>query len=428
MFDIGERSPSLLSTEEQISVLNRLDEQYKTLNTEYAALAEQAAIKEFVSEKETFNELAGFMLERQTDVAQTLQKVLVNQPAPVVPKVPARQSAPIAKKVLANQRVPAAPSEGAAVVEGGVQSISPRRQKKINTESGDYLVGEVRDHNENIVDIKDSQSTVLAEYKYDSTRKVWVKTEEPEVDDLVELDAALPETRGVINTGGSFNKLKGHYEKLDEEIKRLIGEEAMRRNTALYMENHGASPKAVEDVLLAQCQVLDNRAEKMVKIKERFERMTHDDAGDFLEKANAGINSLRSLSTDLRNLGKEIRLRMIYRNIIDNPDDVSLRYLKEVEPFKIQITPAERRKKIARDWINEYTITISFDNGERKNVYAHFHYKNPGDLDASYTAAHYKNEQERLLGKNWEQQEGNVLRVYRASVSKEGAEKLFSIG
>lgn len=287
------------------------------------------------------------------------------------------------------------------------------------------------------MEIKDDQGKLLAEYKYASDRKIWInaRPKSEEVDALTQeintLFDASADAASLL-TPQSLDKLERHFAKLTAELPSLRDAQAERLSTVRYMKNKPVFPKAAEDYVIPQIEILNKRAVNMEKERDRFNRVQENhsdptirnDARTKAEAAGRYAVELRQMSEELRVAGRETRKHLIYQQ---EPTDVSFRYLAQDPPpgFRIKAMP---RKKIGDDYIDAYTIKLGSYMGTEEVWHAHFHYKNNDDLPDQYTAAHLKNHAEHLRGKLWEREQealGKYTRVYRARIESETAQHWF---
>ncbi|MHC8397749.1 dermonecrotic toxin domain-containing protein [Pseudomonas sp. LB3P93] len=178
-----------------------------------------------------------------------------------------------------------------------------------------------------------------------------------------------------------------------------------------------------------------------VEIEEMFHQQAHrlQEAARAIDEALTASNSteggpgsavtltkqLNDGATKLYNQGRVTRISMTK---LQPPTAERVRWLQSEGQVDIVKSPGRRLlKNRKRDYLEEYEIR---DRSTKKVLwYAHFHYSEPASPAQTFTAAHLKTVQQRLLGGASESRNANddlqAISIYRSEISLQLATTLF---
>ncbi|MNP21830.1 hypothetical protein D3C76_1144650 [compost metagenome] len=147
--------------------------------------------------------------------------------------------------------------------------------------------------------------------------------------------------------------------------------------------------------------------------------LTEDDK----TSANALRSQLESAATALYAKGRTTRIDMIKQQL---PKAARVEWLHSVGEVEMSKTAPRRRLQGHRDYLDEYEV---HERGTGKLLwYAHFHYANATAPVASFTAAHMKTIEQRLLGGAFDLRDSSnkqLIAIYRSEISPALANSLF---
>ncbi len=178
-----------------------------------------------------------------------------------------------------------------------------------------------------------------------------------------------------------------------------------------------------------------------VEIEEMFHQQAHrlQDAASAIDTALIATNStdggpgsavivakqLNDEATRLYSLGRVTRISMTK---LQPPTAERVLWLQSEGQVDIVKNPGRRLlKSRKRDYLEEYEIR---DHSSQSVLwYAHFHYAQPASPAQTFTAAHLKTVQQRLLGGATEARHANedlqAISIYRSEISAQLATTLF---
>ncbi|MBF6040688.1 DUF4200 domain-containing protein [Pseudomonas sp. P154a] len=178
-----------------------------------------------------------------------------------------------------------------------------------------------------------------------------------------------------------------------------------------------------------------------VEIEEMFHQQAHrlQDAASAIEDALTASNSTEGGSGSAVTLAKQLndgatrlysqgRLTRISMTKLQPPTAERVRWLQSEGQVDIVKTPGRRLlKSRKRDYLEEYEVR---DHSNQSVLwYAHFHYSEPASPAHTFTAAHLKTVQQRLLGGATEARNANddllAISIYRSEISPQLATTLF---
>jgi hypothetical protein len=137
------------------------------------------------------------------------------------------------------------------------------------------------------------------------------------------------------------------------------------------------------------------------------------------------VKQLNDAATKLYNQGRVTRISMTK---LQPPTAERVRWLQSEGQVDIVKNPGRRLlKSRKRDYLEEYEVR---DHSNQSVLwYAHFHYAEPASPAQTFTAAHLKTVQQRLLGGASESRHANddlqAISSYRSEISPQLATSLF---
>ncbi|RON21817.1 hypothetical protein BK660_09560 [Pseudomonas brassicacearum] len=178
-----------------------------------------------------------------------------------------------------------------------------------------------------------------------------------------------------------------------------------------------------------------------VEIEEMFHQQAHrlQDAASAIDDALTANNSTEGGPGSAVTLAKQLndgatrlynqgRLTRISMTKLQPPTAERVRWLQSEGQVDIVKTPGRRLlKSRKRDFLEEYEVR---DHSNQSVLwYAHFHYSEPASPAHTFTAAHLKTVQQRLLGGATESRSANddlqAISIYRSEISPQLATSLF---
>jgi hypothetical protein len=145
---------------------------------------------------------------------------------------------------------------------------------------------------------------------------------------------------------------------------------------------------------------------------------------DHTNTARPVLTQLAEQTTQLYAAGHRLRLEMTKRQ---PPTAARVEWLhSKGEVDIVRVTDRRRLKGPRRDYLQEYEVREA--KTARVLWYAHFHYAQLDDGVVSFTAAHLKTREQRLLGRfdiGASTSDQEAIRIYRSEISPQLARSLF---
>lgn len=280
-------------------------------------------------------------------------------------------------------------------------SVPPTR-KIIKTRYKGTLVGEPRKG-------ANGQDTDLVDVKAPLTGKVIATFHEKNPGEWLERVTPKP----------PVPKVKPSLSKSTEAGQALLdGLAAFKRRTEDLVSGAQRIPAEIQDTYNLHAARL---RETMDAIDQALtaSNLTEDDK----TSANALRSQLESAATALYAKGRTTRIDMIKQQL---PKAARVEWLHSVGEVEMSKTAPRRRLKGHRDYLDEYEV---HERGTGKLLwYAHFHYANATAPVASFTAAHMKTIEQRLLGGSFDLRDSSnkqLIAIYRSEISPALANSLF---
>ncbi|EJM20835.1 hypothetical protein PMI21_00766 [Pseudomonas sp. GM18] len=200
----------------------------------------------------------------------------------------------------------------------------------------------------------------------------------------------------------------------------LGGLEGFIRRTDAHSKGARRIPVEIEEMFHQQAHRFQNAA-KAIDEALISSNATDDGPGSAVTLAK----QLNEGATRLNSKGRATRISMTK---LQPPTAERVRWLRSEGQVDIVKNPGRRLlKSRKRDYLEEYEIR---DHGTRKVLwYAHFHYSEPASPAQTFTAAHLKTVEQRLLGGAFDARHANddlqAISIYRSEISPQLATTLF---
>lgn len=202
-------------------------------------------------------------------------------------------------------------------------------------------------------------------------------------------------------------------QQLTEAQRRLDNLDSYRARVLGHYKRRNMLPADLEDMLLLEAGELRSRASRI-----ESKAATH-----------ALIEQLRSRATGLVEESRRVRIEQSLS--FPRPNEGMLDYLIEQRAVDIvrisEILELPRRPNLRNDFLMEYEIRDITGDTPRKLWYAHFHYESANATFERFTTAHLKTAEQRLLGLQWQQAQGNeAVPIWRGKLGLPMARKHFA--
>ncbi|WP_044901745.1 hypothetical protein [Pseudomonas sp. CFII64] len=190
--------------------------------------------------------------------------------------------------------------------------------------------------------------------------------------------------------------------------------------TARQQSTRAYEPEDIEDILMFKAQKLTALAEQLTQ--------SASDArtpAPITPQLTQTASDLRAAAARLTSEGRNLRVAMIKRQ---PPTAARVSYLHRQN--EVNIARVDGRKNMSGskrdDFIQEYSLR---DRDNQLLWWAHFHYGSEDADPQSYTGAHLKLPDQRLLSYKAlvraAKDNREVVNIYRSTISKEVAQRLF---
>lgn len=284
------------------------------------------------------------------------------------------------------------------------QVAAPPRKKIIKTRYKGIVVGEVRKNapvDEILVDVTEPMTGKIIATFHEKTPGVWLERTTGKPVPAIEPKPGL----GARITFG---------QTLLDDLETFI------QRTRAHAKRPNRIPVEIEDMFQQQAGKLKRAVDGIEEaLSTGSTTDTHSDSAKTLKK------QLTEAVTRLYSEAHMARVEMIK---LQPPTAARIEWLRSKNVVDIvRNSERKRLKGPGKDYLQEYEI---LDRKTRKPLwYAHFHYSGPTAPVDSYTAAHLKTRDQRLLkGRfDWRATTSNheLIAVYRSEISPQQAKELF---
>lgn len=279
---------------------------------------------------------------------------------------------------------------------------TPQR-KIIKTRFQGVVVGEPRESDSSLVDVKAPMTGKIIATFHEKTPGVWVEREAPVVH---------PPTPRKVDLDTSVNAGQSLLEEEAATTRRILG----------HSRKAGRLPVEIEDMFSQYATRLVHAASEVETALTQL-NLTGIDRPLVATLSK----NLADASTRLFELGKNTRISMIKQQ---PPTATRLEWLHNDGQVAIKQVGARRRLKgPGKDYLDEYEIRDTQDNAVL--WYAHFHYPSPEAAVEAFSAAHLKTRDQQKLGGAFERKgasDRDQIAIYRSEISPVLARSLFFRG
>ena len=294
----------------------------------------------------------------------------------------------------------------------GLPKFARSGARVIKTRSQRTLLGSVREgaaeFDGEVVDVTDALTSKVIQSWHQHADGAWVEVVE-----------ARPELAEAVAAKGPAISM-ALLTELQEQADVLLGRVEPSVRNAWRQSGRANEPADMEDILLQKAEKLTELATRM----RPYSTAAHVPASVASQVA-AQLQQLATAADRLRAQGREIRIAMIKAQ---PPTAGRISYLHQQGEVNIASFDGRKNMSGARrdDFVQEFAIR---DTDNRVLWWAHFHYSSQDALAEAYQAAHLKLPSQRFLGYKAliraARAGGEVVSIYRSSIGKEIAQKLF---
>lgn len=298
--------------------------------------------------------------------------------------------------------------ESAAVAIARVPRIPQPGKRIVRTRDHRAFVGRLResDSPEPVVDVRNPVTDEVITSWHQHADGNWVE--------IVTVSPAgpTPAPKPVLPVPG---ELKKQAQMLLDGIEVSIAK-ARQQSTRAY------EPEDIEDILVF-------KAQKLTAVAEQLTQSASDarTPAPVTAQLTQAANDLRAAVARLTSEGRNLRVAMTK---MQPPTAARVSYLHRQN--EVNIARVDRRKNMSGskrdDFIQEYSLR---DRDNQLLWWAHFHYGSEDADPQSFTAAHLKLPDQRSLGYKAlvraAKDNREVVNIYRSTISKEVAQRLFLV-
>ncbi len=283
---------------------------------------------------------------------------------------------------------------------GPSRSPTTPQRKVIKTRYKGVIVGEPREADSHLVDIKAPLTGKVIATFHEKTPGVWLEHEP---------SASRPPKPESIDLDTSLNSAQDLLDAEPAESRRILN----------HSRKAGCIPVEIEEMFHQYAMRLEMAADQIEEALTQRNLIESDrPSAVILRKA------LADHATRLFALGTDTRINMTKQQ---PPTAARLEWLHHEGQVAIRKTVTRRRLKgPGKDYLDEYEIRGTKDNAVL--WYAHFHYPSPQAADEAFGAAHLKTREQQKLGGAVERKDVSArdqIAIYRSEISPALAGSLF---
>ena len=282
---------------------------------------------------------------------------------------------------------------------GSSKPIKPKQQKIIKTRFHGTLVGEVRESDSTLVDIKAAMTDRVIATFHEKAPDVWVERVKP---------GAMPQPPSTVGLDVSLNSAQTLLDEASAETRKLLG----------HSKQSWRIPGEVETMFTQYAERLELAGRN---IEEALTRLNLTES----DRPSAATTNRRLTETaqQFYQLGRDTRINMIKQQ---PPRASRLEWMYNQGLLSSKKTGPRRRLKGPRkDYMDEYEIR---DRRTQAVLwYAHLHYDSPKSALEESTARHLKTPEQRKLGGAFQRTgttDKEQIEIYRSSISPQLAKTL----